>query len=214
MRGLTPIALLVALLAVPACGGGALPRTVAAKVPAPARVMMFVGDSFTVGSGPVPTWRTYASETARMLGWQPIIAGAGGTGFCNQGRAGRTFQRSFEEELAWRPAPDLLVISGGHNDRRWSPDHVRRAAASLLAEVRTRWPRTKTVMVGPIWLEDPPRRAYAVRDALREAARAAGVRFLDPMLRRWPAEAILPDGVHPTLIGHESIAAWLSAELA
>ncbi|MEU1386174.1 MULTISPECIES: SGNH/GDSL hydrolase family protein [unclassified Nonomuraea] len=181
-------------------------------------VMMFVGDSFTVGSGPVPPWRTYASESARLLGWQPVIAGAGGTGYLNEGKVGRTFRRSFEEELAWRPAPDVLVISGGHNDQRWSTGQVREAAAALLAEVRRRWPVTKVVMVGPIWLEDTPAKAYRVRDALAEVADAAGVPFLDPMRRKWvtgrPSETVLPDGVHPTFAGHERIAAWLAAQLA
>ncbi|WP_235030713.1 SGNH/GDSL hydrolase family protein [Nonomuraea solani] len=179
-----------------------------------APVMMFVGDSFTVGSGPVPSWQTYASETARLLGWQPVIAGAGGTGFLSKGRVGRTFQRSFEVELAWRPAPDLLVISGGHNDRRWSTTRVRQAAERLLTEVRAHWPGTRVVMVGPIWLGGAPPKAYEVRDALAKAAGGEGVPFYDPMRQRWPAEAILPDGVHPTQAGHERIATWLAAELS
>ncbi|MEV0622905.1 SGNH/GDSL hydrolase family protein [Nonomuraea sp. NPDC050404] len=211
MRGLTHrIVLVVAVLVVPACTAPVKP--VPGKPVAP--VMMFVGDSFTVGSGPVPRWESYASQTARLLGWQPIIAGAGGTGYCNEGRAGRTFQRSFEVELAWRPAPDVLVISGGHNDRRWSPVQVRQAAEGLLAKVRAHWPGTRTVMIGPIWLGEAPSRAYGVRDALAEAAKAGKVPFFDPMRERWPQGAILPDGVHPTLAGHESIAGWLAARLA
>jgi acyl-CoA thioesterase-1 len=202
-----------------AVAGTPLRTTQTATPPrAAAPVMMFVGDSFTVGSGPVQRWRTYASESARLLGWQPIIAGAGGTGYLNKGKVGRTFQRSFEEELAWRPPPDLLVISGGHNDQRWSTAQVRRAAAKLLAEVRGRWPATRVVMVGPIWLEDAPAKAYRVRDALAEVAGAAGVPFLDPMRRHWirgrPSEVVLPDGVHPTFAGHERIAEWLAGELA
>lgn len=212
MRGLTNRLSLavIAVLAAPSCAAvqHAEPR------PPAARVMMFVGDSFTVGSGPVPTWRTYASATARLMGRQSIIAGASGTGYCNAGRVGRTFQRSFEEELSWRPAPDLLVVSGGHNDRRCGTEEVRQAAGRLLGAVRAKWPRAEIVMIGPIWLSAPPRKAYGVRDALAEAARAWNVPFLDPLDRRWPPEAILPDGVHPTLAGHESLAAWLAAELA
>ncbi|TYB69942.1 SGNH/GDSL hydrolase family protein [Nonomuraea sp. PA05] len=211
MRGLMRrIVVVGAVLGLPSCAFVTKAPPVKEHTP----VMMFVGDSFTVGSGPVPPWQTYASQTARMLGWQPIIAGAGGTGFCNEGRAGRTFQRSFEVELAWRPAPDLLVISGGHNDRRWSPERVRGAVASLLSEVRAHWPETRTVVVGPIWMGEPPDKAYGVRDAVAEAARAGKVSFLDPMRKSWPEGAILPDGVHPTLAGHEGLATWLAAELA
>ncbi|WP_157254735.1 SGNH/GDSL hydrolase family protein [Nonomuraea typhae] len=182
-----------------------------------APVLMFVGDSFTVGSGPVPTWGSYASETARLLGWQPVIAGAGGTGYLNKGRVGRTFRDSFEAELAWRPAPDLLVISGGHNDRRWHTLGVRRAAAELLWTVRARWPETRMVMVGPIWLDAAPPKAFAVRDALAEVAAREEVTFLDPLRQRWitgrRAEVLLPDGVHPTFAGHADLARWLAGAL-
>ncbi|NUR86769.1 MAG: SGNH/GDSL hydrolase family protein [Nonomuraea sp.] len=181
--------------------------------PRPAPVMMFVGDSFTVGSGPVPTWRTYAAESARLLGWQPVIAGGGGSGFLNRGHVGRTFMESFEAELAWRPAPDLLVISGGHNDRRPSTLRVRRAAAALLWAARARWPHTRIVLIGPIWLEHAPARAYRVRDALEQVAARESVPFLDPLEQRWPARIVLPDGTHPTFAGHLRIARWLADAL-
>ncbi|MFC4013428.1 SGNH/GDSL hydrolase family protein [Nonomuraea purpurea] len=211
MRHRSLIAPAIAMMGLVSGCGPPAPRNVTASHKAP--VIMFVGDSFTVGSGPVPRWRTYASLTARLLGWQPVIAGASGTGFVNRGRVGRTFQQSFEEELAWRPAPDLLVISGGHNDRSGSAEHVGQAAANLVRQARERWPGARIVLVGPIWLDEPPRRAYGVRDALAEAASREGVPFLDPLRRRWPPDALLPDGVHPTAAGHERLAAWLAREL-
>ncbi len=107
-------------------GGQTAARPMAARA---APVVMVVGDSFTVGSGPVERWESYAARSARELGWQLITAGMGGTGFVNPGRVGRTFQDSFVRELAWRPAPDLLIISGGHNDRRTRPEEVYQAAA-------------------------------------------------------------------------------------
>ncbi|WP_206184974.1 SGNH/GDSL hydrolase family protein [Thermoactinospora rubra] len=178
--------------------------------------MMVLGDSFTVGSGPVPAWRAYATQAARLLGWQPVIAGAGGTGFVNPGRVGRTFLDSFLAELAWRPEPDVLVISGGHNDRRWSPQRVRQAAAALLWQVKARWPRATTVLVGPMWMGRPPREAYGVRDALAEVAAREGVPFLDPMRQRWTAgrtRLVLPDRIHPTAEGHKVIGRWLAEAL-
>ena len=240
MRGLLDRALIapaVAILgiccAIAGCGGGAdggwpSPAQLRSETPAPIRqgwpsgpvsgsaapVVMFVGDSFTVGSGPVPTWRTYAAESARLLGWQPVIAGAGGTGYLNKGRVGRTFQQSFEAELAWRPAPDLLIISGGHNDCRWSTASVRRAAENLISEVRTQWPRTRILMIGPIWLHDTPRKAYLVRDALSSLARQETIPFLDPLhehrLTGTPRVQMLPDGIHPTAEGHFHLARWLT----
>ncbi|MET9341552.1 SGNH/GDSL hydrolase family protein [Nonomuraea sp. NPDC003804] len=176
-------------------------------------VMMVVGDSFTVGSGPVHPWETYATEAARRLGWQPVVAGAGGTGFVNPGRVGRSFAQSFTAELAWRPAPDVLIISGGHNDHRWAASSVRRAAARLVGSVKAVWPSTRIVMIGPIWIDRAPRKAYLVRDALADVAGREQVTFLDPLRQRWisgdRADVLLPDGVHPTLEGHDRLAQWL-----
>ncbi|NUW45809.1 SGNH/GDSL hydrolase family protein [Nonomuraea rhodomycinica] len=180
-------------------------------------MMMVLGDSFTVGSGPVPAWRAYACQAARLLGWQPVIAGAGGTGYLNRGRAGRTFQQSYEEELAWRPAPDVLVVSGGHNDQRWSTGQVGRAAARLVRDARAGWPATRIVLVGPIWLEAVPAKALRIRDTLAEVARREGVEFLDPLRHHWaggdPSAVVLPDGVHPTPAGHLLLARWLARSL-
>ncbi|GAA2365404.1 SGNH/GDSL hydrolase family protein [Nonomuraea africana] len=205
-------------------GQGAAASKPVARVPAVQQaaqkqtpVMMFVGDSFTVGSGPVRAWETYATETARQLGWQPVIAGAGGTGYVSEGRVGRTFQQSFVAELAWRPAPDLLIISGGHNDRRWPATTVRQAAARLVWTVKGYWPNTRIVMVGPIWIGEAPPQAYRVRDALAEVAARERVAFLDPLGQRWidgrRSEVLLPDGVHPTLGGHAKLARWLTDAL-
>lgn len=220
MRGLlrrpltTPAAAALAICSVISGCSGAV-----AHSPAPLKaqrdeppVLMVVGDSFTVGSGPVPTWQSYAAEAARQLRWQPVIAGAGGTGFVNPGRVGRNFQQSFEDELAWRPAPDVLIISGGHNDRRWSSLRVRQAAARLVWTARGYWPHTRIILIGPIWLGSPPSRAYSVRDALFEVAQREQVAFLDPMKQRW-GNVMLPDGVHPTRNGHLRIARWLVTAL-
>lgn len=186
--------------------------------PAPrAPVVMIIGDSFTVGWGPVRRWETYAAQAARRLGWQLITAGAGGTGYVNPGRAGRDFHASFRQELSWRPAPDLLIVSGGHNDRRVPASEVEAAADKLFTEVKTYWPEVRIVVIGPLWVSDAPRWAYDVRDAIAAAARRAGAEFLDPLAESDivgdESDGVLPDGVHPTLRGHARLAGWLVRSL-
>lgn len=141
---------------------------------------MIIGDSFTVGSGPVRGWDGYAAQVARRLGWQLVTAGAAGTGFVNPGRVGRTFQQSFVKELSWRPEPDLLIISGGRNDRGIGAARIETAAVHLLELVRRQWPHTRIVLVGPIWMTRAPRWAYRVREAVSTAADRLAVPFLDP----------------------------------
>ncbi|WP_440070427.1 SGNH/GDSL hydrolase family protein [Streptosporangium sp. OZ121] len=187
--------------------------------PLPAPLVMIVGDSFTVGSGPVRAWDGYAARVARELGWQLITAGAAGTGFVNPGRVGRTFEDSFVKELSWRPEPNMLIISGGRNDRRIGAARVENAAVHLLELVRRRWPHTRIVLVGPIWMTKAPRWAYDVREAVLLAADRQEVPFLDPFEplgshgRGWGRGAVLPDGVHPTLTGHVRLSRWMVSAL-
>ncbi|MEV7005322.1 SGNH/GDSL hydrolase family protein [Streptosporangium sp. NPDC051022] len=193
---------------VPVLDPPATPETRPIRAP----LVMIVGDSFTVGSGPVRQWESYAAQAARELGWQLVTAGARGTGFVNPGRVRRTFQTSFTDELSWRPVPDLLIVSGGHNDRT-APGKVHQAAKRLLGVVRSRWPQTRVVVVGPIWMGRAPRWAYGVRDAIAVAAGEEGAIFLDPLGRAWGRGAILGDGVHPTFQGHARLARWLVTAL-
>ncbi|MEU8207030.1 SGNH/GDSL hydrolase family protein [Streptosporangium sp. NPDC049046] len=184
-----------------------------------APLVMIVGDSFTVGSGPVRGWDGYAARVARELGWQLITAGAAGTGFVNPGRVGRTFQDSFVKELSWRPEPDMLIISGGRNDRRVEAARIENAAVRLVELARRRWPHTRIVLVGPIWMTKAPRWAYGVREAVALAADRQEVSFLDPFEalgphgRGWGRGAVLPDGVHPTLVGHVRLSRWMVSAL-
>src|SRR5262245_38208305 len=114
------VAAVLTLFAAAGCGGGGTADTArAAAPPRPAQpprapVVMFLGDSYTTGRlGEIPE-RTYAAQTARALGWQVIIGGYRGTGFVARGHVGKAFGALFDEQLAWRPAPDLLIVSGGH----------------------------------------------------------------------------------------------------
>ncbi|MBB2909256.1 lysophospholipase L1-like esterase [Streptosporangium becharense] len=177
---------------------------------------MILGDSFTVGSGPVRAWDAYAALAARELGWQPVIAGASGTGYVNPGRVRRTFRQSFLRELSWRPEPDLLLISGGRNDRRIGAGRIRAAAVDLLELARRTWPDTRIAVIGPIWMTEAPGWAYRVRDAVATATDEAGVPFLDPLEPRggrWGRGTVLPDRVHPTATGHARLAGWMTATL-
>ncbi|GAA0394332.1 hypothetical protein Acor_66200 [Acrocarpospora corrugata] len=181
-------------------------------VPFRTPVVMFVGDSFVVGSGPVDTWDAYPAETARALGWQLITAGGRGAGFVAKGKVDRTFGQSFTRELSWRPEPDLVVLAGGHNDRKQA-SKVRAAAIRLVHRVKARWPKARVVLVGPIWLKKPPKAAVKVRNAVAKAAWLTGVPFADPLTQKWTKGDLLPDGTHPTLTGHRRLAQWLVAIL-
>jgi lysophospholipase L1-like esterase len=186
---------------------------------------MFLGDSYTTGGRGTPSEQTYAADTARDLGWQVIIGGLGGTGFVAAGATDEPFEVLFDRQLAWRPAPDMLIVAGGHNDRRFGPAKVAAAAGSLLGRIHRLWPGIRVVLIGPMWGSGTPDpRALEIRDALGTTARAYGVPFVDPLAGQWitgdrrgetgnAADYIRQDGVHPTAAGHRHLATRLVADL-
>ena len=191
-------------------GGGAAAR---AKAP----VVMILGDSYTAGLPDVPPEQTFAAETARRLKWQLIIGGRYGSGFVTPGRTGQTFATLFNQQLAWRPAPDMIVVSGGHNDWPHSYEQVTTAARQLLTTIKRRWPASRLVLMGPLWGSDPPPKGLQVRDALQEAAGRLHVPFIDPLAEQWitgdihsgignASAYIRRDGTHPTPAGNRYFA--------
>jgi lysophospholipase L1-like esterase len=198
-------------------GGGGAAR---AKAP----VVMILGDSYTAGLPDVAPEQTFAADTARRLKWQLIIAGQYGSGFVTPGRTGKTFGTLFDEQLAWRPAPDMVVVSGGHNDWPRSYDQVTSAARRLLTAIRHRWPDSRLVLMGPLWGSDPPPKGLQVRDALQQAAGELRVPFIDPLAEQWitgdihsgignaPAY-IRRDGTHPNPAGNRYFADRLITDL-
>ena len=188
-------------------------------------VVAFLGDSYTAGIGDTTRDQTYASMTARTLGWQVIVAGQAGTGLLAPGHDGNTFGQLYDQQLAWRPAPDMAVIVGGHNDWPYPPSLEQTSATRLVDQMRQRWPRTHLLMVGPMWGSAEPRtEVLDIRDALKAAAKQEHMPFIDPLAEHWVTGSrdsgtgnapryILNDNTHPTPTGHAYFAARLVADL-
>jgi lysophospholipase L1-like esterase len=231
--GIRRLAAAVFLLSgcVSGCGGttttgkAALPPQVHAKAPVRAPIVMFLGDSYTVGDRETSPERTYAADTARDLGWQVIVGGLGGTGFVAPGAAKEPFDVLFERQLAWRPAPDLLIFSGGHNDSEYAPSTVAAAAANLFTRVQRLWPGTRLLLIGPMaGTGAPDPSILEIRDALQTTASLSKVPFIDPLAAQWITGDgkertgnaklfIQPDGVHPNETGHRYLATRLVSDL-
>ena len=181
------VAAVAAVLASAGCGGTTTRRaradsSLGESRPVRPSVVMFLGDSYTTGRlGQIPEL-TYAGDTARTLGWQVVIGGYRGTGFVARGSVHKTFLDLFHEQLAWRPRPDLVIVSGGHNDRFHSPQAVAESATELLITIRRTWGGTRLLLIGPMWGDGEPTRAVEdVRDVLAGVAGQQHVPFVDPL---------------------------------
>lgn len=180
---------------------------------------VYFGDSYFVGALSQQTGsRTMAKLSAKRLGYAAVrVRGGAGTGFAQanaisgvppylqQARAGALQARQ----------PDLVVIEGGFNDTDQAKWRVRRNAGLVLELARSKHPDALLVLVGPLDVDGDLADTTPVNGALRKAAAAKGVAFVD--VRRWLAghrDLVGPDGIHPTAEGHRLLGRKLARALA
>jgi lysophospholipase L1-like esterase len=206
--------------ATPAAG----PTSAAPSPTAPAAdgpTLAFLGDSLTVGVG-APPERGYAWQTAERLGWPiALVEGVSGSGFLAPGLGDPMPDRVPAIVAA---QPDVVVVAGGTNDVFWGfpPADVGRAATDLLAELRAGLPDAAVVVLGPLPTSfDAVDAPDPTREAVRAAAEAAGVDYLDAgaLVRAAVTDAvqwdgyISEDGLHPNELGYGVLADALAAEI-
>ena len=174
----------------------------------PEAVVVYIGDSYTGGSamngGPETLW------TAQIEGEiVPFSLAAGGSGYVAGNTNGGA--DTFVARAALVPEDSNVVIFlGSRNDMRDDYATVNAAASAAFTAAALRAPGAKIVVVGPMWVNaTPPPALLETARAVGDAARAAGLTFVDPLTDRWFADEpglIGSDGVHPTDAGHMYLA--------
>jgi lysophospholipase L1-like esterase len=192
-------------------------------------VALFIGDSYTAGSGGAGPERSFACLTARRMGWVCRNDGEPGTGYTNAGKVHGAGNDTYPER-ALRPGArtratgvpprvDVVVVSGGRNDAGRGVAARLAAAGLTLDRLRATYPGARIVVLGPFWVDDDvPPSLVAFGEGLRAEAEARGLTFLDPIRERWLTTAgrarwIASDDVHPSVAGHQRLATRLVAGL-
>jgi lysophospholipase L1-like esterase len=210
-------------------GGTAPAVDLAGSVSLRRPVALFIGDSYTAGSGGAGPERSFACLTARTMGWSCRNDGEPGTGYTNAGKFRGTTTASYparvlrtvsQQEASGVPSGvDVVVVTGGRNDSGSGVPERVAAAGLTLDRLRVAYPQARIVVVGPFWVDDDvPPSLLAFDAGLRAEAAARHLTFLDPVRERWLTTAgrarwIDEDGVHPSVAGHQRIAAMLVAGL-
>jgi len=193
-----------------------VPRSVAAAPSGSTAV--FLGDSYTSGwSGAGLGARGWPRIVGAAEGWKVVNLAVPGTGFINPGWTGQPIGSRVGAAIDRHPG--VVVISGGHNDSRWSTASVAAAADRVIHRLRAALPNARLVIVAPIWPSgSPPSRCLVLRDHLRRTAASVGAVFIDPLAENWFGGSrhsmILADGIHPSDAGHRYIAQRVLARLA
>lgn len=184
--------------------------------------VLIIGDSYTAGSDEggngTAGWATQAAARLIDQGYdlRRYDLAAGGSGYVEAGPSGDTFVN-----LATQ-APEgmeLVVVFGSRNDGSQPEEVIRAAAAQTYELLLAASPEARLLVIGPPWVNDrPPAAILAARDAVEEAAVAAGATFVDPIEAGWFAgdaeEFIGGDGVHPTDEGHRYLADLITPLMA
>jgi len=144
---------------------------------------IFVGDSFTEGgSSGAAMSHSYSAVASYLLGWDGWNSGVGGTGYVNNGPAGRVkFQDRIQHDVL-QYQPDVVVIAGGINDEGSPVEQTQAAADLLYSTIRSSLPNTELIVISnfsPVGGVSQIR--GQIRDALRETARKYGAPFIDTL---------------------------------
>ncbi|WP_433802230.1 SGNH/GDSL hydrolase family protein [Actinomycetospora sp. CA-084318] len=183
----------------------------------PSTPVAVIGDSFTTGTAQGGTGAAnWVSLLAASRDWAVTSTAIGGTGYVAAPPGTAPYEPA-QLDAALAAGPRLVVVEGSRNDASSPPDRVGAAATALYRDLRARAPQARLVVIGPIWSDGTqPAPVRAIRDAVRDAATAAGATWIDPVADGWfarPAGLIGADGIHPTDAGHRLMAERVDAAL-
>lgn len=175
----------------------------------PTRIAV-IGDSFTTGSpmdsGPSALWPALLSDDFTVTAYAWSGTGYAATWVSPDGPS------NFVTRVEQMPDEriDNLVFFGSINDGLLGYDATLAAADEAFVNAQAKWPDATILVVGPaspIW--PVPESYLEARDATRDAARAAGLTFVDPIDAGWfegMPDLIGVDGIHPNDRGHAYLA--------
>ena len=176
-------------------------------------VAVFIGDSYTGGTGATAKSKAFPQVLAGKEGWRLTVVACGGGGYVATGNCGTPYQDHLDDAIAAKPS--IVIVSGGRNDTSFTTEQVQANAATTLQRVKDALPDATIYVTSPIWDDDAPTAALAkVRTAVQAAAEGAGATYLDlgEPLEQHP-EYVSTDSVHPNDDGHAAIADAIAAVL-
>jgi len=178
--------------------------------------LLVVGDDFAAGDGASTPAQGFAELLGRQLGGPYVVDGQAGTGFTAGGRS--SFPARVARLVTSGPAPDLVVVEGGHEDHAASAQELRAAVRTTVERLDRAWPDAQVVLLGTTRAYPENRVLAPLHATLRKAAAAAGVPFVDPVAEDWltaqnSAQYVSGDLFHPSDAGHAYFAERLLQDL-
>lgn len=175
-------------------------------------LIAFVGDDYTHGLGGSGGSATFPALVASNLHVQQKSFYLDNGGYAKTDNSGKTYADLVSAVIAAHP--DVVVVSGGRNDRADDPNTLASKAAALFSALRQGLPNAKLVGVAPWWGDSAhPTALQSVDTAVKDGVTAAGGSYFDisdPLFSHpeWMANAADPNNA-----GYSAIAQSLESKL-
>ena len=174
-----------------------------------ATTVAFLGDSYTAGAGATAPPNVYARLVASEQGWSLTNLGQGATGYISPGPGPTTtpFTARVDDVVAVRP--DVVIVQGSLNDFGAEDRDIEEAARSVFSGIREGLPDAAVLVMGPTDPKDSPNAKRAIA-AVRRAAAANGMPFVNTESWLSDGSLLAEDGLHPNDKGHARLADGLN----
>jgi len=169
-------------------------------------VVAFLGDDWTAGAGASSTGKRFSTVVSRQLDLAERNFGGEGSGYAKSGPNAGTYRRRIAAVVA--ADPDVVVVSGGRNDRADSASTAAEAARKLFATLHDELPDAMLIAVAPFWGDsDLPAELAALSTAVKQAVTKAGGSFVDVDDPIHGHPEYMADDADPNNRGYAAIAA-------
>lgn len=199
--------------------------------------VVWVGDSFSEGSGGNWWWDSWAVRAGQLLGWNVYPSAVGSTGYLSTGGGGGKVKYRDRIAADVTPlAPEIAVVAGGFNDAGvFTATQLGTEAGLLFDTIKSGTPSATLILCGPNWPIGVTANGTQtqMRDALQTAAVGKADYFVDPIAypsgTSWLTGTgrvgattgngnadyyTSTDGTHPTQEGHDYLARRFASAIA
>lgn len=176
---------------------------------------LFVGDSYTAGTGASKPSHAWPQLVAKHLGWDATYAGAGGTGFTWGGGEIGTDGKSIIDRIAVLAKdsnlnPAVIVLQGGQNDWRAEASEVSQAVVDAVTAAEAAWPDASVIVFGPTAPQPLGASIERIDQSVERGAIVVDALSINPAKSQWFTVKNSPgfdfDGAHVNDGGHQLIA--------
>ena len=185
---------------------------------ATARRTVFIGDSYSQGTGASDKSKRWTSIVSKALDWHEVNLARGGTGYLKESTSGcgrpkcLNYVAMVPEAVGTNPG--RVVVAGGQNDFSLDIAEVGPMIEKTYADLRAALPNATIIAIGPSTIGDITPKIIEYDAKVQAAAAAVGAQYIslidpDPIDKSMAA----PDGVHVNDDGHAAIAAAVQNEL-